>query len=96
MSCGVGCRLGSDPMLLWLWGRPAAVAPILPLAWEPPYPTGVALKKTEQNKTKKQKIYMKERNLFSILLCIMRIINYVVSLIHMLLVNYLSAYSFRR
>ena len=29
-------------MLLWLWCRPAATAPILPLAWEPPYATGVA------------------------------------------------------
>ena len=45
MSCGVGCRLGSDLALLWLWHKPAAVAPIRPLAWEPPYATGVALKK---------------------------------------------------
>ena len=35
---------GSDPELLWLWYRPTAVAPIQPLAWEPPYATGVALK----------------------------------------------------
>ena len=34
----------NDPALLWLWGRPAAVAPIRPLAWEPPYAAGVALK----------------------------------------------------
>ena len=27
-----------------LWGRPAAVAPIQPLAWELPYTVGVALK----------------------------------------------------
>ena len=40
MSCGVGCRGGLDPMLLWLWCRPAATAPIGPLAWEPPYATG--------------------------------------------------------
>ena len=26
-----------DPKLLWLWCRLAAVAPIQPLAWEPPY-----------------------------------------------------------
>ena len=25
-SCGVGHRQGSDPMLLWLWCRPAAAA----------------------------------------------------------------------
>ena len=37
MSGGGGCRLGSDPELLWLWRRPEATAPIGPLAWEPPY-----------------------------------------------------------
>ena len=42
MSCGVGCRLGSDPALLWLWRRLAATAPIRPLAWEPPYAAGAA------------------------------------------------------
>ena len=36
MSCGVGRRCGSVPALLWLWHRPAATAPIQPLAWEPP------------------------------------------------------------
>ena len=51
MSCGVGRRRGSDPMLLWLWRRPAATAPIRPLAWEPPYATGAALK----HKAKKKK-----------------------------------------
>ena len=33
MSCGVGCRHGSDPVMLWLWGRPTAIAPIQPLTW---------------------------------------------------------------
>ena len=37
VNCGVGCRHGSDSMLLWLWCRPAAVAPIRLLAWELPY-----------------------------------------------------------
>ena len=32
-------------MLLWLWCRLAAVAPTGPLAWEPPYVMGTALKK---------------------------------------------------
>ena len=41
----VGWRCGSDPALLWLWHRPAATAPIRPLAWEPPYATGMALEK---------------------------------------------------
>ena len=42
MSCGVDRRRGSDPKFLWLWHRPAAAAPIRPLALEPPY---VALKR---------------------------------------------------
>ena len=44
MSCGVGHRCGLDPMLLWLWHRPAAVDLIQPLAWEPPYAEGAALR----------------------------------------------------
>ena len=44
MSCGVGCRHGSDLALLWLWHRLAAIAPIQPLAWELPYVEGAALK----------------------------------------------------
>ena len=45
MSCGAGCRRGSDLALLWLRCRPAATAPIQPLAWEPPYAKGAALRK---------------------------------------------------
>ena len=37
LSCGVGHRHGSDPMLVWLWGRPAATAPFWPPAWELPH-----------------------------------------------------------
>ena len=48
VSCGVGRRHGSDPALLWLWHRLAATAPIRPLAQEPPYAMGVALKKTKK------------------------------------------------
>ena len=44
MSCGVGPRRCSDLALLSFWHRPAAVALIRPLAWEPPYAAGVALK----------------------------------------------------
>ena len=33
MRCGVGRRCGSELALLWLWHRPAATAPIQPLAW---------------------------------------------------------------
>ena len=45
MRCGAGCKLSSDPMLLWLWRRMAATALIVPLAWEPPYAMGAALKR---------------------------------------------------
>ena len=48
MSRGVGCRHGSDLVLLWLWCRPAATALIRPLAWEPPYAAGVALEKAKR------------------------------------------------
>src|SRR5512145_2760134 len=61
VSCGVGCRRGSDPALLWLWRRPVATAPIQPLAWEPPYAAGAAqaiatiTTTTTTTKTKKDK-----------------------------------------
>ena len=49
VSCGVGGRCGSDLLLPWFWHRPVTTAPIRPLAWEPPYAMGVALKR-QQNK----------------------------------------------
>ena len=55
MSCGVGCRHGSDLVLLWLWRRPAATVPIRPLAWEPPHAAGTALKR--QKKIKNAIVY---------------------------------------
>ena len=58
-----------DPELLWLWYRPAAMAPIRPLAWEFPYAVSVDLKgnktkqktiqKCEKKKRKKKKIFLK-------------------------------------
>ena len=54
MSCGVGCRWGPDPVLLWLWHRLAAVALI---AWERPYAMSVPLKSK-----KKKKIKIKKKN----------------------------------
>ena len=61
MSCGVGCRRSTDLGLLWLWCRPAAVAPIRPLAWEPPYAMGVALKGKKTKKIRlKNKIKLPE------------------------------------
>ena len=52
VSCGVGRRRGLDLALLWLWGRPAAAALIGPLAWEPSYAAGVALKRQKTTTTK--------------------------------------------
>ena len=53
MSCGVGRRHTLNLALLWLWHRLAAVALIRPLALEPPYAVGVALKnKKTKNKQK--------------------------------------------
>ena len=54
MSCGVGCRHGSDLVLLWLWCRLAATAPIRPLAWEPLYAMVVALKGQKTKQTNEQ------------------------------------------
>ena len=53
VSCGIAHRRGLDFALLWLWlwCRPAAVLPIKPLAWEPPFAVVVALKsKSKQTK----------------------------------------------
>ena len=55
MSCGIGLRCGSDLALLWLWRRPAAIALIRPLAWEPPNAMGSALKRQKDQKKKKKK-----------------------------------------
>ena len=55
MSCGVGRRRGSDPALLWLWHRLVDAA-LRPLAWEPPYAAGAALKRQKnKNKSKTKK-----------------------------------------
>ena len=35
-------------MLLWLWCRLAAIAPIQPLVWEPPCAADAALKQTKK------------------------------------------------
>ena len=43
VSCGVGHRYGSD--LALLWHRPVAIAPVRPLAGEPPYAEDVVLKR---------------------------------------------------
>ena len=59
----MGHRHGLDPVLLWLWGRPAAVAPTGPLAWDPPDAMGAALKNEKKRKEKKRK---KKKNLIGL------------------------------
>ena len=56
MTCGVGHSHGPDLTWLWLWlcQRLAGIAPILPLAWEPPYATSAALKKKAKKKNPKK------------------------------------------
>ena len=46
----MGHRYGSDLVLLWLWCRLAAVAPIKPLTWKPPHAMGEALKSAIKKK----------------------------------------------
>ena len=48
VSCRVGRRCGSDLGLLWLWSRPAAAAPVGPLAWELPYAAGATIKEKKK------------------------------------------------
>ena len=55
MSCDVGYRHGSDPVLLWLWRRLETTALSQPLAWEPSYAAGAALEKTQRQKQTKKR-----------------------------------------
>ena len=66
MSCGVGCRCGSDLAWLWLWCRPAGIALIRSLAWELPYPhaSGAALKRQKPKKKKKTSLYSHQLHIF--------------------------------
>ena len=52
MSCGVGHRHSLDWAFLWLRYRPAAAAPIQPLAWKLPYAAHAVLKSKTNNQTK--------------------------------------------
>ena len=53
MSCGVGLRHSSDLVLLCLWRRPAARAPIQPLTLETSMCHGYGPKKTKNKQTNK-------------------------------------------
>ena len=58
MSCGVGHRRGSDPMLLRLWRRLAATAPIQPLAWESLY----AARAAQEMAKRQKKFFLNKKN----------------------------------
>ena len=55
VSCGVGCRHNQILCCCGCRVKLAATAPIRPLAWEPPYATGMALEKAKRQKKKKKK-----------------------------------------
>ena len=59
LDCDVRCRHGSDLVLLWLWPKAVATAPIRPLAGEPPHAASAALKRPE-----KKKIYVLGNTLY--------------------------------
>ena len=61
MSCGVGSRHGSDPVLLWLWCRLVTTVQIQTLACEPPYAVGSALKKKKKSVCENQKEKKKKK-----------------------------------
>ena len=63
MSGGVGFRRGSDPALMRLWCRPAATAPIGPVAWESLYASGAALKSKKKKKNKNKKNHQRFNSL---------------------------------
>ena len=58
MICGGARRRGLDLGLLRLLHRPAATAPIRPLACKPPYATGATLKRQKTKKPNKHTTYM--------------------------------------
>ena len=58
MSWSVGRKCGLDSALLRLWHRLAAAVPIPPLAWEPPYATGAALKGQKKKKDPMTEVHL--------------------------------------
>ena len=65
MNCGVGCRVVSDPTLLWLWYRLVATDLIVPLVWETLNAMGVLLKRPKKKEKKKEKKKKKSSDLLT-------------------------------
>src|SRR5512135_3193259 len=61
VSCGVGCRRGSDPVLLWLWRRPVATAPIQPPSLGTSICLGSGPRDSNNNNNKKDKKTKKKK-----------------------------------
>ena len=61
VSCGINLRCGSGLVLLWLWCRPAAIAPIRPPAWELSYALRTALGQIKKKKERKKKKVRKKK-----------------------------------
>ena len=53
MSCSVDCQCGLNPMLLWLWYRPAAIALIQSLGLGSSIGQGCDPKKQEKKERKR-------------------------------------------
>ena len=56
-----GCRHSLVPVLLWLWCRLAAAAPVWPLAWELPYAAPAAKERRKEGKKERNKQTKKAR-----------------------------------
>ena len=54
VATGLRHRHSSDLAWLWLWHRPAATAPIRPLAWERSYISGAVQEMAKRQKKKKK------------------------------------------
>ena len=57
VSCVECHRCGSYLVVLWLCARLAAVASVQPLAWEPPYAEGAAVKRPREIERKMEAFY---------------------------------------
>ena len=51
-----------DLVLLWLWCRPAAAAPVWSLVWDHPYAAGAVLKKKKEKRKKEKAKWLLSKN----------------------------------
>ena len=66
MSCGVGCRRGSDPEVLWLWRRPGGYgSDSTPSLGTSNMPREVALEKAKRPKKREREKKKKKKKIVS-------------------------------